>query len=438
MEINKDQWTTFTLEELPELKNRIAKLKEEWLRIVHMQQYLIAIGKQSCCYDDMLWSCAGLLTDKSLEFEYQQAENGNIHPLEFTYNITQHKIHNEWQDRYQSLRLDYEKAKKEDKTLFRIKDDYLDGELIVYAEKLTEKYNELKDKLNYLKKLDIDVSQYQPTLELIGTLLSENRITSGLNELLAGNQNSLINDLGSAYKYIQKDLVHSINCSLLEETYNKFNSSGIPLAEYDNIKEEYAITIKELKSLHNKMQSIVVASKNIKLLKKLVSEFLEEYTSEPIEKNDYPLMLNATSVIQNLLRIYQKDITLINSLSSHKKVVDMYIKEKETGDGHDIYDQYHTMSELYFNRLIMFDIICKLFPEKSWKSKLHDDGTMFKDYFIVGVNTSEGQFTYHYHIRFWDIFTCKEIPKAPKYDGHQPKDISRLYSLLIKEESNER
>ena len=66
----------------------------------------------------------------------------------------------------------------------------------------------------------------------------------------------------------------------------------------------------------------------------------------------------------------------------------------------------------------------------SWKSKLHEDGTMFKDYFIVGINTPEGTFTYHYHIKHWDKFNILELEKAPYYDGHTPDDITRLYSIL--------
>lgn len=54
----------------------------------------------------------------------------------------------------------------------------------------------------------------------------------------------------------------------------------------------------------------------------------------------------------------------------------------------------------------------------------------FDDYFIVGINTIDGQFTYHYELKYWDIFNVKELPTAPEYDGHTPSDITRLYSLL--------
>lgn len=119
-----------------------------------------------------------------------------------------------------------------------------------------------------------------------------------------------------------------------------------------------------------------------------------------------------------------------NAYFTQEFVQENYVKAREEDDGCNIKDDYHTMSELYFNRMVMFDIITKVFSDNAWKSKLHDDGTMFDGYFVVGIDTPHGQFTYHYDMKYWDMFTCKEVERAPKYDGHLPKDIDRLYSLL--------
>lgn len=96
----------------------------------------------------------------------------------------------------------------------------------------------------------------------------------------------------------------------------------------------------------------------------------------------------------------------------------------------DISDGYHTFGELYEHRRILFSIICHSNKELAWKSWKHSDGTMFDNSFIVGINTPEGQYTYHYNSKFWYKFCVKELPNAPKYDGHKPSDISRLLSLL--------
>lgn len=94
-------------------------------------------------------------------------------------------------------------------------------------------------------------------------------------------------------------------------------------------------------------------------------------------------------------------------------------------------DGYHTFNELYHHRAVLFSVICNMFPEKAWKSKLHDTGDMYDGMFIVGIETEQGQATYHYDIEpYWDIFKVKELEKAPKYDGHTPSDaIERIGNL---------
>lgn len=95
-----------------------------------------------------------------------------------------------------------------------------------------------------------------------------------------------------------------------------------------------------------------------------------------------------------------------------------------------ISDKWHTFGDLYYHRMMLFAVICNQNKEIAWKSKLHHDGTMFEDSFNVGINTPEGQYTYHYYLKDWDMFDVKELPNAPKYDGHKPEDVTRLISIL--------
>lgn len=94
----------------------------------------------------------------------------------------------------------------------------------------------------------------------------------------------------------------------------------------------------------------------------------------------------------------------------------------ETSDG------YHTFNELYHHRAVLFSKVVGFAGERAWKSKLHADGTMFDGYFIVGVETPEGQATYHYAIdRYWEMFDCKEVEHAPVWDGHTAQEaIARI------------
>lgn len=109
-------------------------------------------------------------------------------------------------------------------------------------------------------------------------------------------------------------------------------------------------------------------------------------------------------------------------------VIINYLKEQGISRK-GISDGYHTFGDLYYHRMILFSIICNQNKELAWKAKQHDDGTMFDDSFIVGISTPEGQYTYHYHLEYWDNFNVRELEYAPEYDGHKPEDITRLLSI---------
>lgn len=112
---------------------------------------------------------------------------------------------------------------------------------------------------------------------------------------------------------------------------------------------------------------------------------------------------------------------------------DEYTPGNEDDDNKDmgeVSDGNHTFNELYEHRTTLFSIILNQNKDKGWKSKLHDDGTMFDNYFIAGITTPEGEYTYHQHMDWWNKFDVEEREKAPAWDGHKPEDITRLYSLL--------
>lgn len=101
------------------------------------------------------------------------------------------------------------------------------------------------------------------------------------------------------------------------------------------------------------------------------------------------------------------------------------VADGETSDG------YHTFDELYHHRAVLFSVIVKAFQEKAWKARLHHDGTMYDGMFIVGIDTPEGQASYHYDIDpYWDMFECRELERAPEWDGHTPAQaIERIGKL---------
>lgn len=98
-----------------------------------------------------------------------------------------------------------------------------------------------------------------------------------------------------------------------------------------------------------------------------------------------------------------------------------------TVDG-DTSDGYHTFDELYEHRTALLAALCVTLPDLSWKSKFHDDGTMYDGMFIVGVELPTGTVTYHCEMKYWSMFNAvTELLTAPVWDGATPEDsVKRL------------
>ena len=135
------------------------------------------------------------------------------------------------------------------------------------------------------------------------------------------------------------------------------------------------------------------------------------------------LEFNAIRSQSDYENLYVNDATL-----SPEDVVKVTLGEKVTGETSD---GYHTFNELYHHRAVLFSVIVHDHKDLAWKSKKHHDGTMYDGMFIVGIETPEGQATYHYDVDpYWDMFDCKELENAPEWDGHTPDDaIARIGSL---------
>jgi len=99
-----------------------------------------------------------------------------------------------------------------------------------------------------------------------------------------------------------------------------------------------------------------------------------------------------------------------------------------------IYDGSHTFGDLYFHRAVLFAALLKSYPHQSWRTHTQSDGNGFAGYFLCGIETPEGQYTYHYPDSQWYLFDgVRELPESPEYDGHKPEDVVRLLSLTKEE-----
>ena len=97
----------------------------------------------------------------------------------------------------------------------------------------------------------------------------------------------------------------------------------------------------------------------------------------------------------------------------------------------ELSDGFHTFRQLYYQRMMLFATIVKQNKDRAWKSLRHEDGELCfgGGWFIVGIDTPEGSYTYHYEDNYYSLFDCKELERSKHWDGHTEKDVTRLLSL---------
>ncbi|MEE0197952.1 MAG: hypothetical protein UEJ46_04260 [Eggerthellaceae bacterium] len=160
-----------------------------------------------------------------------------------------------------------------------------------------------------------------------------------------------------------------------------------------------------------------------------VARKLRERTKKPMGKS-------MQRMFTETLGIYAHHISWMNpdKATNRWDVIVSYLAdliEPQPIDGNTS-DGYHTFDELYHHRAVLFSVIVENFATRAWKSKLHADGTMYEGVFIVGIETPDGQATYHYDVEpYWNLFRCKEVDRAPEWDGHTPDQaIDRIGKLV--------
>lgn len=118
---------------------------------------------------------------------------------------------------------------------------------------------------------------------------------------------------------------------------------------------------------------------------------------------------------------------------TEKNRINAICKVAHVDDIGDLSDGFHTFNQLYHQRAVLFAAIVNQNKDISWKSFKHEDGQFCFDsngeWFIVGIDTPDGRYTYHYERQYWDMFKCAEIECGKHWDGHTEKDVTRLLSL---------
>ena len=144
--------------------------------------------------------------------------------------------------------------------------------------------------------------------------------------------------------------------------------------------------------------------------------------------------IDCTDLSMRLRRAFEADeLTNHRLLLESADAIEELLKRPEipeTGIG-DLSDGYHTFNGLYYQRMILFAALVRAYKDRAWKSYRHEDGELCfgGGWFIVGIDTPEGSYTYHYENKDFDKFDCVELPQGKHWDGHTEEDVIRLLSL---------
>lgn len=117
-----------------------------------------------------------------------------------------------------------------------------------------------------------------------------------------------------------------------------------------------------------------------------------------------------------------------------QRLIDNFKKENPNESVGELSDTYHSFEDLYKHRTILSALLFLNFPY-SWKSKIHEDGTMYDGMFVTGFPTPTGMVSYHYDLEYWDLFKIPEIPHAPHFDGYTDNDVLIRLTNIIKNSS---
>lgn len=118
-------------------------------------------------------------------------------------------------------------------------------------------------------------------------------------------------------------------------------------------------------------------------------------------------------------------------------------------------DGSHSFNELYDHRCVLFLCLMCFIAENGaqeygvtdvWWSEKHAAGDMFEGYVIVGIETAEGQCTYHIkdnpygeilrQVLSSSATMIRHLDHAPEWDGHDSNDVlARLSSAFLGNQS---
>lgn len=97
----------------------------------------------------------------------------------------------------------------------------------------------------------------------------------------------------------------------------------------------------------------------------------------------------------------------------------------------EVSDGYHTFDDLYAHRCRLFVALMRAYPNKSFWSRKHSDGSSFEGWVLAAIRTRAGWVTYHLpESEVPNIVMIREEEFGKEWDGHTSDDVlERLLTL---------
>ncbi len=96
----------------------------------------------------------------------------------------------------------------------------------------------------------------------------------------------------------------------------------------------------------------------------------------------------------------------------------------------DISDTYHTFGELYDHRYELYLALCRSTRYQVYKTKKNFEKEEWEGWFILCIDSPDGQISYHLPNKYWDDIACDEVEYNCKYDDHNSEQVlERLKQL---------
>jgi len=124
-------------------------------------------------------------------------------------------------------------------------------------------------------------------------------------------------------------------------------------------------------------------------------------------------------------------LELVTALSRKLAHVQQQLAEGNASDG------FHTHNDLYRHRTVLHAHAVRRWRDEGRevvKSQRHHTGEpcLGGDWFIVVAQLEQGQVSYHYHLKDWDLFDVPVVELPPPWDGHTSDDVyERLVASLL-------